>query len=200
MMVALSRYSTMIKCDAPSCSSVFPTASWRSLARTQARDLGWSRVPPWTLAVEDSPRRRLDACPAHTSSAQDAIRARKEERAKKRDERERRRLEKLLRQTLGQTSSAQTSAAPEAKAPRGRRASDVPSNLDVVEKILRARGGAMTVSEIVEAAVGEFLLPTQSKTPWTVVSRDLALDVRRGDSRFVRTAPGTFALRSSEEI
>ena len=199
MMVALSRYSTMIKCDAPSCRSVFPTGSWRSLARLQARDLGWSRVPPWTLAVEDSPRRRLDACPSHTSYAQDAIRAHKEERAKKRDERERLRLEKLLRQSLAQSSGAQSIAPPEAKAPKVRRASDVPSNLDVVEKILSARGCAMTVSEIIEVAVGEFSLPTQSKTPKTVVSRDLALDVRRGDSRFVRTAPGTFALRSSEE-
>ena len=71
------------------------------------------------------------------------------------------------------------------------------SNLDVVEKILRARGCAMTVGEIVDAAVGEFTLPTQSRTPRTVVGRDLAIDVRDrgGASRFARVSPGTFALR-----
>jgi hypothetical protein len=72
-----------------------------------------------------------------------------------------------------------------------------PSNLDVVEKILRARGCAMTVGEIVEAAVGELALPTRSRTPRTAVGRDLAIDVRdRGEtSRFARVSPGTFALR-----
>ncbi len=40
-------------------------------------------------------------------------------------------------------------------------------------------------------------LPSKSKTPDTVVARDLAMDIKRlGDqSRFVRTAPGRYAVR-----
>jgi hypothetical protein len=53
----------------------------------------------------------------------------------------------------------------------------------------------MVVREIVEVA--GVRLPTKSKTPDTVVARDLAMDIkRRGEeSRFVRTSPGHYTLR-----
>ena len=81
--------------------------------------------------------------------------------------------------------------------PRVARAKAGPTVLDVIERILRARGASMTVAEIVEHAVGDLALPTASKTPKTIVSRDLALDIKADEagSRFVRTAPGTFMLR-----
>src|SRR5262245_27776313 len=69
------------------------------------------------------------------------------------------------------------------------------STLNVVEEILRERRIPMVVREIVEAA-GE-RLPTKSKTPDTVVARDLAMDIKRrgGESKFCRVSPGRYTLR-----
>jgi hypothetical protein len=69
------------------------------------------------------------------------------------------------------------------------------STLVVVEEVLRERGEPMVVREIVAAAAER--LPTRSKTPDTVVARDLAMDIKkRGeDSKFTRVAPGLYTLR-----
>jgi HB1/ASXL restriction endonuclease-like protein with HTH domain len=69
------------------------------------------------------------------------------------------------------------------------------STLLVVEEVLRQRRTPMVVREIVEVAAER--LPTKSKTPDTVVARDLAMDIkRRGeDSKFARVAPGRYTLR-----
>jgi hypothetical protein len=69
------------------------------------------------------------------------------------------------------------------------------STLLIVEEVLRNTGMPMVVREIV-AAAGE-RLPTKSKTPDTVVARDLAMDIKkRGeDSKFARVAPGKYTLR-----
>jgi hypothetical protein len=69
------------------------------------------------------------------------------------------------------------------------------STLFVVEEVLRERGTPMVVREIVTAA-GE-RLPSKSKTPDTVVARDLAMDIKkRGmDSKFTRVSPGKYTLR-----
>lgn len=69
------------------------------------------------------------------------------------------------------------------------------STLSVVEEVLRTCGAPLSVREIVERAGAR--LPSKSKTPDTVVARDLAMDIKRlGDqSRFVRTAPGRYAVR-----
>ncbi len=69
------------------------------------------------------------------------------------------------------------------------------STLSVVEDILRTTGAPISVREIVERA--GLRLPSKSKTPDTVVARDLAMDIKRqGDtSRFVRTSPGRYTLR-----
>jgi HB1, ASXL, restriction endonuclease HTH domain len=69
------------------------------------------------------------------------------------------------------------------------------STLVVVEEILRETAVPMSVREIVERA-GE-RLPSKSKTPDTVVARDLSMDLKRkGDaSMFVRTSPGRYTLR-----
>src|SRR5215470_7448114 len=77
---------------------------------------------------------------------------------------------------------------------RGRH--EVMSTLAVVEEILRETAVPMSVREIVERAGAR--LPSKSKTPDTVVARDLSLDIKRkGDtSLFVRTSPGRYTLRT----
>jgi hypothetical protein len=69
------------------------------------------------------------------------------------------------------------------------------STLAVVEEILRETALPMSVREIVERAGSR--LPSKSKTPDTVVARDLSMDIKkRGDgSQFVRTSPGRYTLR-----
>jgi hypothetical protein len=70
------------------------------------------------------------------------------------------------------------------------------STLAVVEEILRETAVPMSVREIVERAGAR--LPSKSKTPDTVVARDLSMDIKRkGDtSLFVRTSPGRYTLRT----
>lgn len=69
------------------------------------------------------------------------------------------------------------------------------NTLATVEQVMRETQTPMSVRDIVELA-GE-RLPTRSKTPDTVVARDLSMDIKRlGDeSRFVRTAPGRYTMR-----
>jgi hypothetical protein len=70
------------------------------------------------------------------------------------------------------------------------------STLAVVEEILRETAVPMSVREIVERA--GVRLPSKSKTPDTVVARDLSMDLKKkGDgSLFVRTSPGRYTLRA----
>ncbi len=69
------------------------------------------------------------------------------------------------------------------------------STLAVVEQILRETAVPMSVREIVERA-GESL-PTKSKTPDTVVARDLSMDIKKKgeESIFIRTSPGRYTMR-----
>ncbi|MFT3697340.1 MAG: winged helix-turn-helix domain-containing protein [Kofleriaceae bacterium] len=70
------------------------------------------------------------------------------------------------------------------------------STLAVVEEILRETEVPMSVREIVERAGAR--LPSKSKTPDTVVARDLSMDIKKkGEgSLFVRTSPGRYTLRT----
>ncbi len=70
------------------------------------------------------------------------------------------------------------------------------STLAVVEEILRETAVPMSVREIVERAGAR--LPSKSKTPDTVVARDLSMDIKRkGEgSAFVRSSPGRYTLRA----
>ena len=70
------------------------------------------------------------------------------------------------------------------------------STLAVVEEILRETAVPMSVREIVERAGAR--LQSKSKTPDTVVARDLSMDIKRkGEtSLFVRTSPGRYTLRT----
>jgi hypothetical protein len=70
------------------------------------------------------------------------------------------------------------------------------STLAVVEEILRETAVPMSVREIVERA--GVRLPSKSKTPDTVVARDLSMDIKKkGESSlFVRTSPGRYTLKT----
>ena len=70
------------------------------------------------------------------------------------------------------------------------------STLAVVEEILRETAVPMSVREIVERA--GVRLPSKSKTPDTVVARDLSMDIKKkGESSlFARTSPGRYTLRT----
>jgi len=70
------------------------------------------------------------------------------------------------------------------------------STLAVVEEILRETAIPMSVREIVERAGSR--LPSKSKTPDTVVARDLSMDIKKkaDGSLFVRTSPGRYTLRT----
>ncbi|MEO8704604.1 MAG: HTH domain-containing protein [Kofleriaceae bacterium] len=70
------------------------------------------------------------------------------------------------------------------------------STLAVVEEILRETAIPMSVREIVECAGAR--LPSKSKTPDTVVARDLSMDIKRkGESSlFTRTSPGRYTLKT----
>ena len=72
----------------------------------------------------------------------------------------------------------------------------VMSTLAVVEEILRETAVPMSVREIVERA--GVRLPSKSKTPDTVVARDLSMDIKKkGEgSLFIRTSPGRYTLRT----
>jgi hypothetical protein len=72
------------------------------------------------------------------------------------------------------------------------------STLDVIAEVLReAAPRALCVREIVEHAGDR--LPPASRTPATVVRRDLAIDIRTfgNASRFTRVDRGKFLLRAS---
>jgi hypothetical protein len=70
------------------------------------------------------------------------------------------------------------------------------STLAVVEEVLRETAVPMSVREIVERAGAR--LPSKSKTPDTVVARDLSMDIKKkGEaSMFTRTSPGRYTLRT----
>lgn len=69
------------------------------------------------------------------------------------------------------------------------------STLESVERIMRQSKTVMSVREIVDLAGDS--LPSRSKTPETVVARDLSVNIKKlgEESRFVRTAPGRYTLR-----
>lgn len=69
------------------------------------------------------------------------------------------------------------------------------STLVVVEEVLRRTRTPMSVREIVEAAGAA--LPTKSRTPDTVVARDLSVELkhRGAASLFARVSAGRYTLR-----
>jgi restriction system protein len=72
------------------------------------------------------------------------------------------------------------------------------SALDAAANVLGAAGTPLRVDEITARMLAEGLWSSAGKTPTATVHAQLASDIKRrgNESRFVRTAPGTFGLRS----
>ncbi len=75
------------------------------------------------------------------------------------------------------------------------------SVLDAVQEVLDEAGGPLRVEEITARILDSGAWQTQGKTPTATVHARLASDIKkRGEqSRFIRTAPSTFALRHVAE-
>lgn len=69
---------------------------------------------------------------------------------------------------------------------------------EAIEHVLREEGGPLHYKEITERLLKRGLWTSEGKTPEATINSRLALDIqnRGGESRFVRTAPGVFALRT----
>ncbi|MBE0418184.1 MAG: restriction endonuclease [Coriobacteriia bacterium] len=69
--------------------------------------------------------------------------------------------------------------------------------LDAAEKVLRERGEPLHYRDITARAITKGLIITSGKTPEATLNAQVALDIKRrgAASRFMRTAPGVFALR-----
>lgn len=205
----------------------FITYSIALKARLQARAAGWQRLPAWTVTTEDSPRRLYDICPqeapialerkskrpeilkaeraAKKAARVEAIAARARAKIEKRTLRAQRKAEKIAdrerRAAMRASKVAASSTAPSPPRPSRRPVQNSTPILNVVERMLLAHAQPMTVAEIVEHAIGDLVLPTTSRTPRTIVARDLAIDIKKhGEaSRFVRVAPGTFTMRDQRK-
>lgn len=75
------------------------------------------------------------------------------------------------------------------------------SLLSTIEAELRAAGVPLKVADITERVLASGAWRTSGKTPEATVASRLAVDTKRkgSDSRFVRVAPGTYALRAWPE-
>jgi hypothetical protein len=201
----------------------FITYSIALRARLQARAAGWQRLPAWTVTTEDSPRRLYDICPqeapialerkanrpeilkaeraAKKAARIEAIAARARMKIEKQALQAKRKAEKIVDR---ERRAADRAPLTDAVVERILTAPPLPSAVQngspilmVVERMLRAGGQPMSVAKIVEHAIGDLALPTASRTPRTIVARDLAIDIKKHgeSSRFVRVAPGMFTLR-----
>jgi restriction system protein len=70
--------------------------------------------------------------------------------------------------------------------------------LDAAVKVLNAEGKPMRAEELTERMLAQGLWSSAGKTPVATVHAQLATEIKKNgaQSRFVRTSPGTFGLRS----
>lgn len=70
--------------------------------------------------------------------------------------------------------------------------------LDAIEVVLREEGRALHYQDLTDRILERRLWETEGKTPQDTVKARLAVDLQKygAESRFIRTAPGTFALRA----
>ena len=69
---------------------------------------------------------------------------------------------------------------------------------DAAERVLRDAGGPLHTDEITRRALEQKLIQTKGKTPAATLAARLGVDVKRKDSRFVRTAPAIYGLRGRD--
>lgn len=66
------------------------------------------------------------------------------------------------------------------------------------EKVLTDADGPLHTGEITRRALDQQLVRTKGKTPGATMAAQLAVDVKRKDSPFVRTRPGVYGLRGRD--
>ena len=66
------------------------------------------------------------------------------------------------------------------------------------KQILTEAGGPMKSDEITQRALDQGLVKTKGKTPAATMAAQLAVDVKKADSAFVRTRPGVYGLRGRD--
>lgn len=78
------------------------------------------------------------------------------------------------------------------------RADPEPNALEAAYRVLREAGEPLHVEEITRRILATGIWCTNGKTPSATVNARIAVDIKsHGDaSRFVRTRPATYALRS----
>lgn len=71
-------------------------------------------------------------------------------------------------------------------------------SLDAAETVLAAAGEPLHYRKITSSMLEQGLWQTEGETPWHTISASLGVDIKNNgqDSRFQRTGPGIFALRS----
>lgn len=77
-------------------------------------------------------------------------------------------------------------------------ATDTMSMKRAAEEILLEADGPLHSEEITRRALEKRLIKTKGKTPAATMAAQLAVDVAKKDSRFVRTQPGTYGLRGRD--
>jgi hypothetical protein len=72
------------------------------------------------------------------------------------------------------------------------------SALSAVEKLLTEAGIPLNYTEITKQIISRGFWRTEGKTPDATINAQLAVDIKKHgcESRFQRTEPGVFALRS----
>lgn len=69
---------------------------------------------------------------------------------------------------------------------------------DAAYELLEEQGGPLKTKQITERALAGKLIKDTGKTPEATMAAQLAVDVKRKDTRFVRTAPATYGLKGRD--
>ena len=77
-------------------------------------------------------------------------------------------------------------------------ATETMSMKQAATRILEEAEGPLHTDEITTRALDRKLVRTKGKTPGVTMAAQLAVDVRRKDSPFIRTRPGVYGLRGRD--
>jgi hypothetical protein len=66
------------------------------------------------------------------------------------------------------------------------------------EQVLKDADGPLKAKTITERALDRKLIKTTGKTPAATMQAQLSVAAAKGDSTFVRTAPGTYGLKGRD--
>lgn len=70
--------------------------------------------------------------------------------------------------------------------------------MEAAEKLLTENGAPLRSDTITQIAIDRKIIAPKGKTPAATMAAQLAVAVKNGDERFVRTAPGTFGIKGRD--